>query len=189
MNRSKNDFTRQVQLTRQDAEKGYNLIEVLIAMAILSTVLLSVFSLFVVGRKNVYSGKQMTRAVAIGTRVMEDLSALTRRDIERVFNLTAATPGTVTVEGASYANSVLRLSTDTTNDVEGYLAGWNDFMAQQNFARGLISIVITPVDPLAVGTPSLVTSPIYRIRVYVQWNEELRRRTIILDTSKVDRTN
>jgi len=171
------------------AERGYSLIETLIAMAILATVLMSVLALFVWGRKNVYSGRQMTRAVSVGTRVMEDLSALTRENVQDGFNLSGATPATVTVGGVEYTNSVIRLSSDTTNDTFGYLARWHNLMRQQNFSRGLITLVITPVDPTAVGAASITLSPIYRVRVYVQWNEEARRRSIILDTTKVDRLN
>lgn len=174
---------------RFPSQRGYSLIETLIAMAILATVLLSIMTLFVWGRKNVYSGKQMTRAVSVGTRIMEDLSALTRENVEDAFNLSGATPATVNVAGESYPRSVLRLSTDTTNDAFGYLGRWNALMAQENFSSGLVTLVITPVDPNNAATPSITASPIYRIRVYVQWNEEARRRSIVLDTTKVDRLN
>ena len=185
-------------LRHSHSERGYNLVEVLIAMGILGSVLLGIFSLFVMGRKNVYSGKQMTRAVAVGTRVMEDLSVLTRGDVQRAFRLatgtgTPPTPvalSTVTVAGQSFPNSVLRLSTDTVNDVDGYLGRWNALLNQQNFANGLVSMVITPVEPRA-GFPAATTvnAPIYRIRVFVEWDEENRERFIALDTSKLDRLN
>jgi prepilin-type N-terminal cleavage/methylation domain-containing protein len=172
-------------------QRGYNLVETLIAMALLGTVLLSVMTLFVWGRKNVYSGKQMTRAVAVGTRVMEDLSALTRSNVEDAFNLTAFTLDDVDIAGETYEDSILRVSTETTNDPMNYLSRWNALLGQENFANGLVSMVITPVDPEAAsGTPASISgSPIYRIRVYVQWNEETRRRSIVFDTTKVDRLN
>jgi len=176
-------------------EGGYSLIETLIAMAILGSVLMGILSLFFFGRKNVYSGKQMTRAVAVGTRVMEDLTVLTREDMERGFALstggTPATLSTVTIAGKSYPNSILRSSSTTTNppDVDGYLARWAALVAQQNFTNGLVSLVITPVDPRIVGVPTLIGAPIYRVRVIVQWNEEARRRSIVFDTTKLDRRN
>ena len=180
--------TRNARLRRQ---RGYNLVETLIAMALLGSVLLSVMTLFVWGRKNVYSGKQMTRAVSVGTRVMEDMSALTRSNVEDAFNLTAFTLDDVEVAGDEYEFSILRNSTETTNDPLNYLSRWNALMDQENFADGLVSMVITPIDPsVASGTaPSITGSPIYRIRVYVQWNEENRRRSIVFDTTKVDRLN
>jgi len=62
--------------TRRRREGGFNLIEVLIAMALLSTVLLSVVTLFFMGRSNVYSGKQLTRATAVSVHANEDIAAL-----------------------------------------------------------------------------------------------------------------
>jgi prepilin-type N-terminal cleavage/methylation domain-containing protein len=177
-------------------EGGYSLIETLIAMAILGSVLMGILSLFFFGRKNVYSGKQMTRAVAVGTRVMEDLTVLTREDMERGFALsTAGTPATLTtvpLAGKSYTDSILRDTTMTATsiDVDGYLARWNALVAQQNFTSGRVSLVITPVDPrIAPTIPTLITAPIYRVRVVVEWNEEARRRSIVFDTTKLDRRN
>lgn len=78
-------------------QSGYSLIEVLVAIAITSVVLLTVITLFYMGRRNVYSGKQTTAAVAIGTRMMEDLSTMTADDIQTAFaiddntNLTTVT--------------------------------------------------------------------------------------------------
>src|SRR5205814_7409807 len=88
-------------------QHGYSLIEVLIAMAITSVVLLTVVTLFYMGRRNVYSGKQMTYAVSVGTRMLEDLSAQTSSDVLSSFNVTDATPtnGTVTVYGLGGAGT------------------------------------------------------------------------------------
>src|SRR5436190_12566580 len=72
-------------------KSGYSLVEVLIAMAITSIVLLTVVTLFYMGRRNVYSGKQMTYAVSVGTRVMEDLSTMTTDDLLSNFGITDAT--------------------------------------------------------------------------------------------------
>ena len=48
-------------------QSGYSLVEVLVAIAITAVVLLTVITLFYMGRRNVYSGKQTTQAVSIGT--------------------------------------------------------------------------------------------------------------------------
>src|SRR5258707_2379926 len=85
-------------------QRGYSLVEVLIAMAITSVVLLTVVTLFYMGRRNVYSGKQMTYAVSVGTRVTEDLSTMTADDVDTNFNVDDSTPltkVTLNVSGAS----------------------------------------------------------------------------------------
>lgn len=180
------------RMRRMQNERGYSLVETLIAMAILGSVLISIMALFVMGRKNVYSGKQMTRAVAVGTRVLEDLALMTRADVQSAFALPGSTLAAVPIGDKTYNNSILRSTTadaGTALDVDGYLTRWNAIVTQQDFTRGRVSLVITPVDPGAGGAPSITGSPIYRIRVFVQWNEDARARTLILDTTKVDRTN
>src|SRR5882757_10282898 len=125
-------------------QRGYSLVEVLIAMAITSVVLLTVVTLFYMGRKNVYSGKQMTVAAASGTQILEDLSTMTAQDLGTNFNIDDNTTlGTVTLQNVvgapsgqvTFANSVGRdtstacsLLTTTpytiscSNDPNGYMA-------------------------------------------------------------------
>ena len=62
-------------------ESGYNLIEVVFATALLGIVSITIFTLFVMGRRNVYSGKQNSQAVAIATQVMEDFQPLNKKMI------------------------------------------------------------------------------------------------------------
>lgn len=171
---------------------GYNLIEVLIAMAMLGMVLLGIVTLFVMGERNVYSGKQMTRAISVGTRVMEDLSPLTRGNIETSFGLTGVTPATVVAGGQTFTNSVLRTTKDDAGvagkDVDGYLAAWKNLLTDENFNDGQVTVVVTAVDPVT-SPPTFAGAPVYRIRTFVEWNEGLRARRVILDTAKFDRTN
>src|SRR5215813_11179393 len=82
---------------------GYSLVEVLIAIAITSVVLLTVVTLFYMGRRNVYSGKQMTYAVSVGTRMMEDISAMSASHFN--INDQTATNGTVNVQGIAAIGS------------------------------------------------------------------------------------
>src|ERR1700745_1854807 len=94
---------RTAMKTRQ---RGYSLVEVLIAMAITSVVLLTVVTLFYMGRRNVYSGKQMTYAVSVGTRMLEDLSSLQSTDVLTAFNVADnTTPATVKVSGLTAAGN------------------------------------------------------------------------------------
>lgn len=112
---------------RQD---GYSLIEVLVAIAITAMVLLTVVTLFYMGRRNVYSGKQTTQAVAVGTRVMEDLSAMTSEEIQTAFAIDDnSTLNTVTLDNVygapggklQYANSLARDTGVCTVDPNGVI--------------------------------------------------------------------
>jgi prepilin-type N-terminal cleavage/methylation domain-containing protein len=116
-------------------QSGYSLIEVLVAIAITSVVLLTVVTLFYMGRRNVYSGKQTTAAVAIGTRIMEDLSAMTAEDIHTAFDIDdATTPTTVILENVygapdgklTYNDSLARNTSVCTVDTGTGVIGTKD---------------------------------------------------------------
>jgi prepilin-type N-terminal cleavage/methylation domain-containing protein len=171
--------------------RGYSLIEVLIAIALLGTVLMGVLTLFVFGRRNVYSGKQMTHAVATSTRVMEDLSGMSKRAVLTAFGLQTATTGdTITAFGQTFNNSFVRTTQtiSTTTDPSGFLSRWKAEMVDNNkFQNGVVTIVFTPTaDP--TNTPArLTTGTIVKMRVFVSWGESQRARQIALDTLKIER--
>lgn len=166
-------------------QEGYNLVEVLVAMALLSVVLLSIVTLFFFGRANVYSGKQMTAAVSVGTRVMEDLSILSKDDVVTFFNLSGATLSGVTgPDGRTYANSVKLDSNASTPPA--YLANWKALMPSSRFTAGKITLIFSPTRADAT-TPTVANAQFMRIRVFVEWKETNRQRRIVLDTVKVAR--
>lgn len=192
---------RNVQLSNP---RGYSLIEVMIAMAFLSSVLLSIVGLFYMGRRNVYSGKQMTQAVSLATRVSEDLSALSYDEIYSSFGITSTTPlGAVDVDPSAamlddlYTNSILRTTTAFTaaEDVSGFLQRWKDeILLNQRFQDGSVSLVFSPRLPwdasLANPTTAALTAAnatVMRIRALVRWREGQRPRQVILDFNKTRR--
>jgi len=184
-------------------QRGYSLVEVLIAMAITSVVLLTVVTLFYMGRRNVYSGKQMTYAVSVGTRVLEDLSTMAADDVLSNFKIddnTQLTTVTLSnVAGASngkidFTKSVAR---DTDNidavntDPSGYLAAWKSSIDPTKLSGATVGIVITPRAPSNIVNGQNVNAPITtaqftKIRIYVAWDESAgRRRFAFFDTTKV----
>lgn len=188
-------------------QSGYSLIEVLIAIAITSVVLLTVVTLFYMGRRNVYSGKQTTYAVSVGTRVLEDLSNMTATDVRTNFKIDDNTTlGTVTVQGLgafagngmSIDNSVGRDTTVCTtnampppawncgaNDPNNYLAAWNDLIGQSKLTNCVVGLVITPRNPTDVNK-KWTTAQYTKVRAYVQWDEGPgRKRLAYFDTTKV----
>lgn len=187
-------------------QRGYNLIELLVAIAILGVVLLSILSLFLWGRKNVYSGKQMTTAIAVGTRVMEDLQPLTKEDIyEGLFEISDTVGGTTFKFGTpskEYTNAAIR----STKALTGYpdvqkenpngpmflTKGWKDQLEETlsdgttkkpRLDDGYVTVIMMPradeASPAKFGSSSLM-----QIRVIVSWLENRRHREVILDTVK-----
>jgi prepilin-type N-terminal cleavage/methylation domain-containing protein len=187
-------------------QSGYSLIEVLVAIAITSVVLLTVVTLFYMGRRNVYSGKQTTAAVAIGTRMLEDLSAMTGEDVLDNFAIddnTART--TVNLQGVygtamggvsgqlQFTNSLSRNSSTCTintatdpagitctNDPNGYMVNWMRMVLPHKN----INEVFTKPEVGIILTPRnpvVVGSPwttarFTKVRAYVSWEEGPARR-------------
>lgn len=179
-------------------QQGYSLIEVLVAIAITSVVLLTVITLFYMGRRNVYSGKQTTYAVSIGTRVLEDLSAMSADDLLTNFVITDSTTlSKVTLSNVSGAaggkidfdNSIARdtdtISASTEVQPNGYLTTWKTYLDPSKLTGGTIGIVVTPRSPSNVANPN-TTAQFTKVRVYVAWDEAAnRRRYAFFDTTKV----
>jgi prepilin-type N-terminal cleavage/methylation domain-containing protein len=188
---------------RRRSQRGYNLMEVMIAIALLGVVMISIMALFVAGRKNVYSGKQMTNAVAIGTRILEDLAPLNKQDI---FNGLFAIPLTSAGYGGpvklgtplvTYTNCRIR-STDSTvgaptaSDVSTQATGTNppDMLTKwknqmgTNLANGSVTLIMVPMNDPTNTPAQFGTASVLQVRVLIQWDEGQRRRELILDTSR-----
>src|SRR5258708_2929547 len=192
---------------------GYSLIEVLVAIAITSVVLLTVTTLFYLGKRNVYSGKERTYAVAIGTRVLEDLSAMTMKSICANFNINNSTTlGTITLNGLppgspgtnSYGrmvidNSIARDTTGCTyssniwtcsNDPQKFLSKWmTEVSATGNtsdkLANPVLGLIITPRSPTNVALP-ITTAQFTKVRIYIRWDESATsHRYTFFDTSNL----
>jgi prepilin-type N-terminal cleavage/methylation domain-containing protein len=171
-------------------ERGYNLVEVLIAMALMGTVLMSIMGLFYFGRRNVYSGKEMTQAVALGTHVLEDMNTMTKSGLVAAFALPTGAGTSNTVEGTTFPNSFIRTTTPyvAANDPNLFLKRWSDEMINDNkFQNGVVTIVFTPTQD-ATNTPSQMgTSTVVKMRVFVTWGEAIRKRKVTLDAVKIER--
>ena len=168
-------------------EAGFNLVETLIAMALMAVVLLSVVTLFFYGRANVYSGKQMTAAISVGTRIMEDLSILSKDDVISFFALSGATIADVTgPDGKTYDDSVKITSNPMPSTPPAYLTTWNNLMPSQRFTTGKITLIFSPTRDDATA-PTMANAQFLKIRVFVEWKETNRQRRIVLDTVKVAR--
>ena len=184
----------QQQTKTRRSESGYNLVETLLAMAILGVILMSVVTLFFIGRRNVYSGKQMSAANAVAIRVLEDLSLMTATDVLDNFRLGTATLANNTVAGVSYPNSILRDTDATisaaTNDASGYLSRWKGLVdTAGELPSGRVVLILTPQSPTDNSTMPLriTTAQVVRIRGVIEWSEGIRRRNVTFDSSKLQR--
>lgn len=177
--------------TPRRLERGYNLVEVLIAMAVLGTVLMSILTLFVFGRRNVYSGKQLTKATSVTTQVLEDLQPLSLQTLYTNFSVPVNSPVTasVTIAGQTYTNVIVRSTADLAKDQAGgplYLTRWKALIPANSLESAKVSMVLIPDNIKTAGDPT--TAAIMRIRVITEWEEGRRARNVTADVVKFNRT-
>lgn len=182
---------------RRRAQAGFNLMEVLIAMALLGAVLLSIVTLFYMGQNNIYSGKQLTRATSAALHASEDLGALSGPDLFKNFKVIGTTTLTKnTVAGVAYDKSIVR-TTDQAGDTTyewattetppgpGFLTQWKSLLTADRIGKGRLTLVMLPqlqTDPNDVTTARLI-----QMRIIVEWQEGPRARSAIIDTTKMNR--
>ena len=182
------------RIAERRRQSGYSLIEVLIAMALLGTVLMSIITLFYFGRRNVYSGRQQTKITAVGTRVMEDLANMTADDVRANFNVPeGATLASTcaTINGVAYTNCIARSTATfvTADDPAKFLTRWKDLLGsatagQRTFSQPVVTLIVKPVDS------SATSGDFIRVRTILQWKEGASRtRYSVYDASKIQRPN
>jgi prepilin-type N-terminal cleavage/methylation domain-containing protein len=189
--------------SRKSSSAGFNLVEVLIAVAILGVVAISIFTLFVMGRRNIYSGKQTSQAIIVGTQVLEDLAPLNKEMIySGAFGLAGTNTGSAFtmprvsgVTAMAFANSRIRSTNatiiasppadiSTENTPPGLITRWTAALGQRLGPGSSVTVVLTP-DQDPTNTPAqFATAQLLRIRVIVRWTETKRPREAVWDTVK-----
>ena len=175
--------------SNRSSEAGYNLVEVLVAMALLGSVLMSIITLFYFGRRNIYSGKQQTKITAVGTRVMEDLLNMTPEDVLSNFDIPATMVSTcATINGVAYTNCIARKTSNFAADIDdgGFLARWKTLLGsavvgQSTFTAPDITLIVKPVAATSANSQYL------QVRAILEWKEGRRTRYSIYDASKLKR--
>jgi prepilin-type N-terminal cleavage/methylation domain-containing protein len=186
------------------AQAGYNLVEVIIALAVFGVVAMTIFTLFVMGRRNVYSGKQASQAVAVGTQVIEDIGPLNKKMLYNgAFGIADTDTGAAVtlpkVSGSSvptYANARVRSTdpnvmasppSDISTQQTGLLTRWAAMVPAEKLQDGSVTLILIPSQDTATpanNPPQFGTSQLLQIRVYVRWTEATHKREVVLDTVK-----
>jgi len=201
---------KQTRRTITGGENGFSLVETLLAAALLGTGLISVIALFVLGGQYVKSGKELTKATAIGMEMMEDFRRL---DFQQAYEYVGGTcadttlewrseegsnndppkigiPGTVPADECTYAaNWSWPTSDDSGIDT---LCRWAKKMDLQfpGQANGAVRVKLDGFSDIpdpnqaANGDVNFCDARYLRIRVQVEWSELRRGRDVTFETLK-----
>jgi Tfp pilus assembly protein PilV len=151
-----------VRSGKTQPEDGFSLIEVVIAIGVLAGVLLSIASMFIMGGRQVKTGKTLTEATALAQDLMEQF------------------------DKESFASLYLNLgaaSTDTNRTVLSNVSGSPIQGWQTEIARKLNSgFASVRLDAMGPSSPTFGSAAGIKVTVRVSWNELGRAQSVAMST-------
>ena len=151
-------------------DRGFSLIEVVVALGLLAVVLLSIAGLFIVGGRQVKSGRTATEALAVSRGVIEQINKWGFKQTYQLFGVDGS--------ATSYTFDTRTITDPPTTG----MAKWQDQLDEViPGSHGEIFI-----ESLANGTPpALEDTRAIRVVVTVFWTEGLRQRRVQLGTVRM----
>ena len=143
-------------------EAGFSLIEVIIAIGVLGGVMLSIASMFIMGGRQVKTGKTLTEATTLAQDLMEQFD---KESFNALYlNLGAASSDTTRTV----------LSTTTGSPIQGW---------QTEIARKLDSgSASVRIDAMGPSSPNFGAAAGIKVTVTISWNELGRAQSVGLST-------
>jgi Tfp pilus assembly protein PilV len=152
----------------REAERGFSLVEVVIALGLLAGVLISISGLFVIGARQVQSGKTSSEAVAIGRTILEEMNRWSLHQSYQVFG---------------YDGTATSYSVDTRTNTTTEAVRWQAAVAP-SLVNGYAMVQLQSLGP--GGTPpAMNASRAIRVLVTVNWDEGPRHRTVQVGTVRM----
>lgn len=157
----KNDREWPAESTEDRGERGLNLIEVVVALALLAAVLLSISGMFIQGSQSVDTGRLLTEATSLGNDILEEMDKWGYTQIYTNFGK-ASTDGAFSVD------------TKTNTFAQRWQAGIDQHLPNMSAKA---TIAVTPMNGSTFGAASGI-----RIQVTVDWSRELHARNVTVET-------
>jgi len=152
--------TRRAWSSGRNGERGFSLVEVVIAIGVLAGVLLSICSMFILGGRQLKGGKTMTEATALAHDLMETFDKLSFTGLYTTFGAVAAdTTKSVTTTGATNPTTPWRAE------------------VERKLANGVATVTLDQVGGTNFGNAVGI-----KMTVTVSWNELGRPQTVTLST-------
>jgi type II secretory pathway pseudopilin PulG len=149
-------------------EQGFSLVEVILALGILAGVLISIAGLFIMGSKQVKSGRTSTEALSVARAILEEMDGWGFRQTYQLFG----------IDGTANTTATIDTRTDT------YSAKWQATLDEKLF-NSHAEIEITSLAPPGATVPMLSATKAIRVVVTVYWNEGGRAREVRLGTVRM----
>lgn len=149
------------------SESGFSLIEVIVALGLLAGVLISIAGLFVMGGKQVKSGRTSTEALSVARAILEEMDGWGFRQTYQLYG----------IDGTTNTNATVDTRTNS------YCAKWQSTLDEKLF-NSHATINIQSLGPSSPA-PMLASTKAIRVLVTVYWNEGGRARQVRLGTVRM----
>ncbi|MFQ5719500.1 MAG: prepilin-type N-terminal cleavage/methylation domain-containing protein [Acidobacteriota bacterium] len=146
-------------------QRGFSMIEVLVALGLLGAVLIAITSLFILGGQRVRQGRERTEALSVATHLMETLDNMSYRGLYSNFT-TASDPG------AAAGPQVI----DSRTNAEALTLGWQALI-DSKLDNGYAQVTIT-----RIGGTTFRTASGLRATTTVYWDDLNKTRNLTLET-------
>jgi prepilin-type N-terminal cleavage/methylation domain-containing protein len=151
-------------------ERGFSLIEVVVALALMAGVLISIAGLFIIGGRQVESGRTSTEALSVARGIIEQMQKWGFRQTYQLFG-----------QNGSAASYTFDTRTITDPPTTG-MAKWQPMLIEK-IPGSYATIQVSSLGP---GTPPVLSlTRAMRVVVTVRWNEGLRQRQVQLATVRM----
>lgn len=156
---------------RHERERGFSLIEMVIALGMLATVAISISGLFVLSGKQVKSGRTSSEALAVGRGILEEMNNWGFKQTYELFGL----------DGSANAYTV-----DTRTSTAARVAPWKSALTTKLGSGAYATIQVMSLSQ--TGTPPVLngaTCRSIRVLVTVNWNQGTRNRSLVVGTVRM----
>ncbi len=153
-------------MARRD-QAGFSLVEVIVALGLLTAVLVAIGSMFVLGQSSVRSGRELTEATSIAQHIMEDINKLSYNGLKIFF------------VGAQNLTTLTSYTADTRVATSYAETQYKSLIDNQLF-KGYALIVLQPIGG-NIKPAVWSTGEAIRITVTIHWTELRRSRSVAME--------
>lgn len=152
---------------RRAGERGFSLIEVVVALGLLAGVLISISGLFILGGKQVKSGRTSSEALAVGRTIVEEMNRWGFKQTYGAF-------------GSGFDGAATSYSIDSRTN--SFAQKWQALL-DTKLLNGYATIDIQSLGPST--PPNLNATRAIRVLVTVRWDEGTRHRQVQVGTVRM----
>ena len=163
---------------RHKSERGFSLVEVVIALGLLAGVLISITGLFIMASKQVKAGRKSSEALAVGKQMVEAMNGWGYSQLWANFGFDGAAT-TYTVDCRA-------------NTVGGFCPGWQNSLTGKIGPSAYATIKLDSMTPAVGAAPNFadpatgtILTRNVRVLVTINWTELTgRNRSVQVETSR-----